>query len=289
MRRLLALHPFADCSPEEAVARQRALRLGVCLVNVIFYFGNILSLDVGFRWQWWLLALQLCWVGLALTLVGRERLGVGLQLAVLAVEVVLSTPGAPNHLWLQIYVSALLVLWAPTARDAPFSIAALRWLCWIVFTWSGVQKVLHGAWWNGAFFGWMLATTHKMNWLLEPLVSADELARVRDLVDGNPAQGSFALDAWPLRLVAWSIVAAEILLPLMLLVKRTRPVAAWGGIFVFVGIIVASREITFGALMAGLLLLFVPARFAPAYVAVVGAMLIAYSAVRAFLPTWVFN
>jgi hypothetical protein len=146
----------------------------------------------------------------------------------------------------------------------------------IVVLWTGVQKCLHGYFLDGTYFEFELAQRGKlaerMAWIL-PAAEEAELARHRDaLAAWARAAPAGAFDAPPPRPAAlavlsraacWSTLAAELFLPLALLVPRLRAAAALLLAAFFFGVELAADEWHFAMLVAALLLLFAPAERMP--------------------------
>jgi hypothetical protein len=182
------------------------------------------------------------------------------------------THGPANHVYLELVLLGLYALLDPE-RDGEASLlaCALRWVVALLLFWAGLQKVLYGTYFHADFLCWMIAQRPAFAEALAFVVPADELARLA-------AAGAQAVGSGPYRSHAWLLVAAsnavwiaELALPALLLVRRTRVVGAWLAAAFVVSIQLVAREAMFGLLYSQLVLLVLPGRgyrrIAPAYAA----------------------
>jgi hypothetical protein len=273
---------------ELAPYRHRAFCLSLMLANVALATTHVIPDVIDLRWQYALSSLGWSWAGLVAAGVGRVRIGLAMQALALGGGLALSAPGMANHHALQFALTALLLIPRIGIAESPWTVGFLRWCFVLVFCWSGIQKLLHGAYWNAAFFGHALATIPKMWWILEPLVPPAEVARLRALGPASTT-GSYIPDA---PLLIWSsriIVIGEVVAPLLLLVPRIRVGVAWALLGVMASIMLSSREVTFGGLMFASIGLFLPTRLVPWVLAFqVGAVLL-FVPLRFFFPGMAFN
>jgi hypothetical protein len=168
-------------------------------------------------------------------------------------------PDNANHQFLALLLAMILLLVDPDGEEGPrnteTALQSMRWIAIIGFAWAGVMKLHYGYWLGGEFLGFRIAGDAGFARSLGLLVPEVELARLAGL-GTDVGAGPFRPEA-PL-LVALSSLTwiAELLLPLGLLWRRTRGAAMITSIVFIVAIEVAAREIFFGGLMIGLLLLF---------------------------------
>jgi len=181
---------------------------------------------------------------------------------------------AANHEFLEAWI-LLLVALLP-GRDA-MGRAALRRALGVVLLGlvlaSGVQKVAHGVYPRGEYFTLAYAEPTKFNGLLDALVSAEERDDVRayrasferlrrearpGVLDRAPPRPAVILAVSAA--LSWATLAAELLLPLLLLRPGRRRLGAAVLLAFFVGVEAAAREWMFGGLVAILLVPFLAER-----------------------------
>ncbi len=210
----------------------------------------------------------------------RAALGFAL---VLELAVVVSVfPDNANHQYLAICLLALLLLVgrardgcppadreaaarAPVSRaggaaalDAADAVAALQAIRWIVVLgigWAGIMKLWYGHWLGGEFLAYRIATDPGFARFFAPLLPAAEWTRLVALENAVGA-GPFRADAPSLVAISNLTWLAELVLPVGLLLARTRALCMWGAILLLVAIQLGAREVFFGGLMVGSLLLF---------------------------------
>jgi hypothetical protein len=192
----------------------------------------------------------------------RDRFGLAAvtTAGLLLLGVVVSVfPDNANHHFLALLLLALIALaGSPVAGAPPEARAALqsmRWIAAIGVFWAGVWKLWYGHWLGGEFLAYRLANDPGFEHVLGFLVPAAERARLAGL--------GLAVGAGPYRPEAPWLVAvsnatwmAEIALPFGLLFAPTRRGAMVATIALFLAIQLGAREIFFGGLMVGLLLLY---------------------------------
>ena len=198
---------------------------------------------------------------LAACAVWRPRfalLATALTVIVVAVDFVAQFPGNPNHQYFQLVLLALLLLLRDTVDDEVVLLTtALRWLLVIGLFYAGLQKLLYGHYFDGEFLAYTITQNDRFAWLLEALMPASEFERIRSIVMQEGA-GPFRVDSILFAGFSNLAYAAELILPVMLLVPRTRKLAVFGTLAYFVAIEAAAREVFFGGIMAALALAFGP-------------------------------
>ncbi|NOT31098.1 MAG: hypothetical protein HOP15_11675 [Planctomycetes bacterium] len=177
---------------------------------------------------------------------------------------------AGNHEYLEALF--LLILALEPGRDAVGRVHLGRTVgavaVALVFL-SGVQKVAHGAYVRGDFFTQCYAQPTKFSKLFDPFVSAEERDAARDF---RGAFGFFSREvregvldmppprppvvAWVSRSLCWATLAAELLLPWLLLAHRARERKLGAALLIafFAAVEAAAREWMFGGLVLCLLL-----------------------------------
>ncbi len=166
-----------------------------------------------------------------------------------------SFPHVANHSFLMFFaLLGLALFWRDSGEEQGLVLAGLRWLAVIVLFWSGVQKVLHGQFFEGEFLAHRISLDPHYS-VVFGWVMADEVARLLAL----PGSGPFAFQN-PFALVLSNLTyLAEIGLgSTLLLSHRLRPVAWAGAALLVMAIEVGAREFYFGVAMLQLLVLFAP-------------------------------
>jgi hypothetical protein len=189
----------------------------------------------------------------------RPAMGAGF---LLLLGVVVSVfPHNANHQFLMLLLLALLLLVGSGREresadlDAVAALQAMRWIAAIGIFWAGVMKLVYGHWLGGGFLAFRIANDPGFALVLGPLLPAAELARLQSL-GAEVGAGPFQADAPLLLVVSNGTWLAELALPPLLLWRRTRQPAMVATIILFVAIQLGAREVFFGGLMVGLLLLY---------------------------------
>lgn len=196
-------------------------------------------------------------VGFALVWFERTRFLAALLVAVAAVtKFAWLFPDGSNHMFVETTCALVLALAFVPRREPTVdssAIRALRWLPILVLFWSGVQKMLHGAYFDGSFLAFLGATDERFIRVLEWTLpgEAEHLAAV---VETN---GPYRfVGVWPV--VASNLVyLVEIVAAVMLVVPATRRAGVWVAAATLVGIEIVARELQFGGAFACLLTTFV--------------------------------
>ncbi len=226
--------------------------------------------------------------------VGFTRKGLRPALAASGIALVasmsLTFPFNANHQFLCVFACVFLLL--PRTGDAAqqqVSLQGLRWLLLIGFFWAGLQKILYGYYFGGEFLAHRIAVDPAFAQVFQWLMPGAELERLVSL-DGGEGAGPYRVDS-PLFIGVSNLsYLAELILPPLLLIPRTRSLAALASIAFIVAIELGAREIMFGALMIALLFLFLPSRWLPRALPVfAGFYLYVLSMVFGLLPRWGFG
>jgi hypothetical protein len=178
---------------------------------------------------------------------------VGLEIAV--------THGPANHVYAELLLLGLVALLDPDRQhEATLLVCALRWMVALLLFWAGLQKVLYGTYFQADFLCWMIARRPAFADALGWLLPAQELARLTAASATELGAGPFRSDAVLLVLASNAVWIAELLLPALLLVRRTRIPAAWLAAAFVLSIQLVARELMFGLLYSQLVLLVLPGR-----------------------------
>lgn len=198
-------------------------------------------------------------------------------------------PASGNHAYLELLFLGLLAF-VNTAdpEQRRLFLRAGRWIACVVLFASGIQKLALGYYLDGQFLAYQLGTaTYRV--VLDPLLPAGESARLAAL-DGQPGAGPYLVSSPLFLAVSRAVVLAEIALPVLLVVRRTRLVALATAVVLLFAIEAAAREVFFGLVMVNALLLFAPPTAHRAFVPGAAVLLTALVLVRlGLLPYVVFN
>lgn len=164
-------------------------------------------------------------------------------------------PLTANHLFLQCFIAlAVAVTRIDDDDESTTLVMALRRILIGVFFWSGAQKILHGAYFDGSFLCWNIAkgTHDAWRWIANLMLPAVDLANVARAQATNECRF-----VSPFGLVLSNFVyVSEIACAAVLLHPRARQRGALVVASVLVTIEIAMSEWVFAAFAANLLLLF---------------------------------
>lgn len=188
-----------------------------------------------------------------------SRQAVVVAFVILFVVVAAVFPENANHQFLALVLLALIALSmsAPDQVDADrrTALQSMRWIAIGGLAWAGIMKLLYGVWFEGEFLAYRIARDPDFAFALGWILPEPELARLIGL-GKEVGAGPFRVQSIPLIMISNLTWIAELLLPIGLLLPRTRKAALVASVL-FVGAIeVGAREFFFGAMMIGLLLLF---------------------------------
>lgn len=173
--------------------------------------------------------------------------------------VVSELPETGNHQYLfLVFLAFSALLSRGDEREGPVLLAVSRWAVLVVLFYSGIQKLVHGHWFDGQFVA-NAVSLPSFRPALAVLLSAGDWSRLSAL-DGSVGSGPYVLTD-PLLLAASNLVwMAEIALPFALFRPATRRWAWSASLLLLGGIELVARELFFGTLFASGLLLFAPRR-----------------------------
>jgi hypothetical protein len=197
-------------------------------------------------------------------------------------------PQAGNHAYLGLILCLALAFLDPRVGGEDRLLRqSVCWLTATVLFWSGMQKIVHGYYFEGeqlAYAAWI----DSFRPVLAMLMPAEELARLvgygREVGDGPyRVAGAFFIA------VSNGVYIAELLLAAMLGWRRTRMIAVFLALVLLVCVEAAARELFFGLLFANSLLLFWPRGLHRKALGVFAVVLFCLLLVRAgILPEMVF-
>ena len=172
-----------------------------------------------------------------------------------------------NHVFLELVFLCVCALCSVDDDDErALWLPVMRWLVAPFFFYTGFQKIVYGSYFDGQFLTYMAATTDHFHAVFQFAIPEAELERLRAFNGAPVAPGRYSppVGAGPYRVEAPLFVAMsnavylfEMGAGIALLVPRLRALAALAAIGFVVAIEAGARELTFGALMIALLLLFV--------------------------------
>jgi hypothetical protein len=279
--RVLALARQSDPATERL--RLRALRrfvLAYGAVRSLLWFSFLDAPEA--TADPWVIGPAALWLGGCAVLAFRprfERWAAVLALPVLLIEGVAIFPYSDNHFFLETICVALLAL-AGDETDDVRVVHALRIMGAIVLFHSGWQKLSYGLYDQAEFLTFMTASSERFGLVLGPFVGAESLATLRALDPLSTGAGPFRSDSLWLLLGSNAVVAAELALPVLLLVRRTRALAIPAALALVLLIQIPARELGFALLFTNVLMLFAVAdwnqRLAPLNYAVLALALLAW-------------
>ena len=200
-------------------------------------------------------------VGLTLALLAvaalkRFRPGyICLALVLMTAKTVYVFPHNANHQMLEWLILVVLVVGGTTDQgSARLSLGALRWMVVGVFFWAGIQKVLYGTYFDGAYLATRLNQEH-YRVAFEVILGDEMVAEIMSRRERS-RNAPFTLLSTTGYLVSNLAYLVEIILALVLLAPRMRGKAAVAAM-VFVACVEAiALELMFGLLTVTLLTLF---------------------------------
>lgn len=199
------------------------------------------------------LLFSLCFAG---TLTERFRVPALYGLFVgLAYKFVEFAPVWSNHLAIEMVVSGFLLLGARSREGWAELCQALKWLVFISFFWAGLQKLLHGTYFDGTYLAFAAANHERFATFYAWILPAEEMQAIASLRYPGPYRFHSGLGL----AVSNAVWIGEMGSALLLLSKRSRAFGIAGTLALVVAIELAARELMFGFLFLNLLLLY-PAR-----------------------------
>jgi hypothetical protein len=193
----------------------------------------------------------------ASVLLGRRRRGAFLGIAAVVVSfLTIVFPAGGNHEYLEL---VLCLLCAALDFEAPeerrLLVDAVRWMTIVILFWAGVQKLVHGFYFEGQYLAYSVSResyASVFSWLLP----ADELARLA-AYDGSPGTGPYLTRDRLFLMTSNLTCILEIALVPLLLFRRTRRAGVFAALVLLVAIESAARELFFFFILLNMLLLFV--------------------------------
>lgn len=167
-------------------------------------------------------------------------------------------PMNSNHSWVEVLLlMALCIVKTNSRPQRELFVVWGRWLVALLFLHSGLQKVLHGVYFRGAFLGTRVREESDDNFglVMRLLLEPSEQKRLVDgLVQGY--EGSYFLNSRLGLVVSNAIYLSELLTALLLFFPRTRFCGSMLAVSLLLGIEATALEMTFGLLTLNLTMLF---------------------------------
>lgn len=227
-------------------------------------------------------------VGGALRRFGRAAalLGAGVVL----VQVIASFPGTKDDVYLQLCCLALCALLdADDPDDGPLLRSALCWMGVLVLFHSGLQKLLHGYYFQGETLLTGVAGRDPLAQSLQWLLASGEVQRLMQFRAAVQGAGPFQTESTSFVLVSNALWLVPMVLAALTVFRRTRAFAASAAIAFVVLLNVPAHEIMAGLLLSQLLLLCIPGewnrRLAWIFVVAYAGIALGYISVVA-VPLW---
>lgn len=180
-----------------------------------------------------------------------------IALAAVSFKLLYSFPLSSNHLYVEMFAVLFLTLTELDEEDQQLAaLAALRWLPAIILIWSGLQKVLYGTYFDGAYLAYVSGVP-KWAAFFDMVLPAEELQSLGE----QERDGPFRFHTATAILMANLAYIGEITVGILLLIRKTRPLAFCAACGLVLAIELGAREVLFGLLIFSLLLLYLDARW----------------------------
>ncbi|MGD9762298.1 MAG: hypothetical protein AB7V27_01095 [Candidatus Binatia bacterium] len=187
----------------------------------------------------------------------RARAAALIAMLVLALKLGASFPATSNHFFIEFLCVGLLALCdVENVEERALLLAGARWLTVIVLFYSGVQKLWHGAYFDAQFLGYSIGQRASFAWLFGWVVPSEEIARLQALHPPALDSGPYSIRSPFAVAISNAVYLFEIIAPILLIARRTRPYAAVAALSFVAAIEIGALELLFGALFVNLLLLF---------------------------------
>lgn len=184
-----------------------------------------------------------------------HRLGFGGLSVTLAVVVTWFFPATGNHEYLELVFCLLFLVLDPRRPgEGELLVSSVRWLVCIVLFWAGVQKLVHGLYFEGEHLAYSLSRETYRN-VFSLLLPAKELSRLTSY-SGNVGSGPYRASGLQFLVISNLTYIVEITVVPALLWRPTRKLAIGATIVTLIAIQSAAREFFFCLVLGNALLLF---------------------------------
>lgn len=188
----------------------------------------------------------------------RKRLTAGLFLSLTLLRIVLTFPDPANHTYLQAILFSLFVIYdARIPEERAWLLGASKWLLLVVLFYSGLQKLLYGYYAHGEYFAYTISRYSHFRSFFTLVLPAAEIERLASY-HNIPGEGPYQLHSIVGVILSRGSYTAELVLPFLLIERRTRMIGVVGSVLLIAFIESAAREFSFGLQFVNLTLLFVP-------------------------------
>lgn len=154
-------------------------------------------------------------------------------------------PAAGNHAYLELILCLFCAGLDPDdAYDRVLFLRCVRWMLCVILFYAGLQKLVHGQYFHGQYLAFSLAT-ESFRPILAPLLDPTEFERLLRL-QGDVGDGPYHVASPGLLLASNLVYSAEILLPVLLCLRRTRLLGTLGTFVLVAAIEAGAREVFFG-------------------------------------------
>jgi len=164
-------------------------------------------------------------------------------------------PQAGNHRYLELTFAVLLASFDDeNAEERRFLLRSLRWTVVVVLFYSGLQKLVHGYYFQGqylAFSMWRDTFSVSLGWLLP----AEELQRLMSY-NWDVGDGPYSVSSPLFVAVSNAVWLSEMVLAILLLPRATRAVACAATCCLIIAVEAVAREFLFGVEFLAAILLF---------------------------------
>lgn len=159
-----------------------------------------------------------------------------------------SWPQTSNHGLLGTLLSVLLPI---LVHEPQTAVRFFQRTLLVICFGAGVQKLLHGTWWNGSFLAYEVVNASRFELAMRWLLSAEAWTHLRGLRGDAIGTGPYVLTGIPLWL-SRALVLLEVGLPLSALHPRLRTLAHVGLLLLAISFAFVARELLFGGLFIAL-------------------------------------
>ena len=166
-------------------------------------------------------------------------------------------PYAANHTGLVFVLLGFAALFDLDDREEErLLMQCVRWIAALVFIWAGLQKLLHGMYFQGEFLAWLIAQgTDRWALVFGWMLNGEDLARLSSYAAQPIYSGPYRVASPLFIALSNSVWVMEIALGVGLLIPRVRDLCAFLAIALVFAIQTAPREFMFAFVYTNMLLL----------------------------------
>ena len=195
-------------------------------------------------------------LSLAALLPMLRRTAVPLTTLIVGGIAVMGLPLTANHIYLEFFSLVLLCFVGDGDEDeCQLVVDVFRWMIAIVLFYTGLQKVIYGQYFDGAFLAFMTNSDARFATMFQYVMPSAEFQALREIDIRTVGSGPIRFHSWHMLLCSNCVYLAEMGLPLLLMIRRTRAFACFAMILFVIAIELGAREVMFGFLFVNLILL----------------------------------